>query len=67
MPTNDNSTEKTGQAPSHPEMKQRTWSVILDGKIIGTIHGATEQQARDTLAPFKLKIKLTPTTDYETK
>jgi hypothetical protein len=66
MTTNDNSTEKTGQAQSQSEMKQRTWNVILQGKIIGTIHGATEQQARDTMAPFKLTFKLTPATDYET-
>ncbi len=27
----------------------RKWNVILDGEIIGSVHGATRQQAEDTV------------------
>jgi hypothetical protein len=55
MQTNIKSTtDKTrnGQALSQSELKR--WNVLLDGEVIGSIHGQTEAQARDTIAPFRM-------------
>jgi hypothetical protein len=42
------------QAQSRSEnLKQ--WNVLLDGQIIGSVHGQTRTQAEDTIAIFRMK------------
>ena len=39
------------------------WDVLLDGVIIGSIHGQTRQQAEDSIAIWKMKgLTIAPTT-----
>ena len=39
------------------------WDVLLDGEIIGSVHGQTRQQAQDTIAIWKMKnLSIAPTT-----
>ena len=33
----------------------KAWDVLLDGQIIGSVHGQTRQQAQDTIAVWKMK------------
>ena len=42
------------------EQPARTWNVILENIIIGTVHGKTEEEARAIVAPFGLDLKVTP-------
>jgi hypothetical protein len=40
-----------------------TWDVLLDGEIIGTVHGQTREQAQDTINIWKMKgLTIAPTT-----
>ena len=39
------------------------WDVLLDGVIIGSIHGQTRQQAEDSIAIWKMNgLTIAPTT-----
>ena len=41
----------------------QTWDVLLDGEVIGSVHGQTRQQAQDTIAIWKMKgLTIAPTT-----
>jgi len=41
----------------------KTWDVLLDGEIIGTVHGQTREQAQDTINIWKMKnLTIAPTT-----
>jgi hypothetical protein len=42
------------QAQSRSE-KLKQWNVLLDGEVIGSVHGQTEAQAKDTIAVFRMK------------
>jgi hypothetical protein len=43
--------------------KATTWDVLLDGEIIGSVHGQTRAQAQDTIAVWKMKgLTIAPTT-----
>ena len=33
---------------------QRSWNVVLDGEVIGSVHGNTEVQARDIIAGLRM-------------
>lgn len=33
----------------------KSWNVFLNGELIGSVHGQTIEQARDTVAVFKNK------------
>ena len=51
-----NATEKTEEkAQGQSEQSSKLWNVILDGEVIGTVHGATQQHAQDAIAPFRMK------------
>ena len=40
-----------------------TWDVLLDGEIIGSVHGQTRQQAEDTIRIWKMKnLTIAPST-----
>ena len=39
------------------------WDVLLNGEIIGSVHGQTRQQAEDTIRIWKMKgLTIAPTT-----
>ena len=41
----------------------KTWDVLLDGEIIGTVHGQTREQAQDTINIWKMKgLTIAPST-----
>ena len=45
-----------------PGQVSQTWDVLLDGVIIGSVHGQTRQQALDTIAAWKMKgLTIAPT------
>jgi hypothetical protein len=40
----------------------KTWDVLLDGEIIGSIHGQTREQAQDSINIWKMKgLTIAPT------
>ena len=63
--TNDaaNQQKPDGQAPSRSDfsVKQKRWNVLMDGQVIGSIHGQTEAQARATIAVLRMpELKISP-------
>jgi hypothetical protein len=62
--TAQNQTSKTSLLnPPKQVTKEQTWDVLLDGEVIGSIHGQTRQQAQDTIAIWKMKgLSIAPTT-----
>jgi hypothetical protein len=59
-----NQTSKTSLLnPPKQVNKAQTWDVLLDGEIIGTVHGQTREQAQDTINIWKMKgLTIAPTT-----
>ena len=45
---------------SQPAETVKTWDIILDGEVIGSVHGQTEADARAIVAPFKLNFEIRP-------
>ncbi len=42
-----------GQVQSAP-LAARSWNVVFDGEVIGSVHGETERQARDIIAILRM-------------
>lgn len=54
MKTETTNTEVRNEgAQLRSKQSVKTWNVILDGEIIGSVHGQTIEQARDTVAILK--------------
>lgn len=43
-----------------PENTVQLWDIVLDGEIIGSVHGQTEQDAKATVAPLRLNLEIRP-------
>ena len=55
MRTNDNTNENPVRGSEPIRIEARKWNVLLDGEVIGSVHGQTREQAQDTIAPFRMK------------
>ena len=55
MRTNDNTNENPVRGSEPIRIEARKWNVLLDGQIIGSVHGQTRTQAEDTIAIFRMK------------
>ena len=54
--TNDRANQRGTQVQAQSRSENlKQWNVLLDGEVIGSIHGQTEAQAQDTIAPFRMK------------
>ena len=59
-----NQTSKTSLLnPPKQVNKPQTWDVLLDGEVIGSVHGQTRLEAEMTIAVWKMKnLTIAPTT-----
>ena len=64
MKTNTTTNQTGGRARVQSEQagaeNHGIWDVILDGEIIGSIHGQTIERARDIVAPLRMKLTVVP-------
>jgi hypothetical protein len=54
--TNDRANQRGTQVQAQSRSENsKQWNVLLDGEVIGSVHGQTREQAQDTIAPFRMK------------
>ncbi len=52
MSTNTENKTKGLQSQSE-QLELKTWDVMLEGEVIGSVHGQTYERAMDTLRAFR--------------
>lgn len=62
-----NTENKSKGAPGQSEqLEAKTWDVMLDGEVIGSVHGETRERALDVIAPFK-NVRLSVVVNAESR
>ena len=54
MKTNTTQTPDEGARGQSEQSGTRKWNVIMDGEVIGSVHGQTIEQAKDTIAVLRM-------------